>query len=637
MEKRTNQRSTRTKQTSTNTTHTKARTASRTHTNAHRTRPQKGHTHTKRPVGKKAPFRQRDNRRPHTNFGKKKNDKIPVLAKDTPRVIYLGGVEEVGRNMTAIEYNDDIYVIDAGFMFEEEDKPGIDYILPNTEYLEDRKDKIRGIFITHGHLDHIGGIPYIIDRLGNPPIYTRKLTAVMIEKRQQEFPHLKNLKIHIVDEASTIKVGELPVTFFATTHTIPDSMGVMVETPYGGILSTGDIKLDHDNGEVHKHEYENFSIFKKKKALLLTMDSTNVWKPGWSIPEHVVFKTFEKIIQEANHRLIIGTFASQLERLIEIIKIAERNGKKVVVEGRSMKNNIAVAQELGLLKAKEHTLITSNEMTDYPESKILILATGAQGDEYAALMRMSNKSHRQIKLNPKDTVVLSSSVIPGNEKSVQKLKDNISRLGVHIVTIDTSDVHASGHGYQEEAKWIQKQINPKFFVPQHGHHYMLRVHADIARKALKLDDSRIKIPDNGTIIEIRDGGTKLVKLKEKAPHTTRVVEGLHVRDIQDVVINDRKALATDGMFVIVATVNMRTGKLRKSPDIISRGFVYLRESQEMLQQSRLIVKRIVEGAFSRSRTIDVDTVKADLTKELSKFLLQQSHKNPIIIPVIIGV
>ncbi len=573
--------------------------------------------------------------RPHA---RKKDDIIPRLRDDVIRIIPLGGVEEIGRNMTAIEFNDDIIVVDCGFMFQEDDTPGVDYILPNTKYLEDRKEKIKGIVITHGHLDHIGGIPYIIDRIGNPPIYTRRLTGVMIKKRQEEFPHLPNLDIREVESTETIQLGALKLRFYAVTHTIPDSMGVIIKTPFGGVAITGDIKLNHDGtGIVNKEEEESFKVFKEEKILCLLMDSTNTGRPGWSIPEHKVFTAFEKIIKDAKHRLIIGTFASQLDRVMKIIDIAERNGKKIVLEGRSMKGNLAIAEEIGLLKAKKGTIISSQEMADFPESKIVILATGAQGDTYAALMRMGDKTHRQVKLTPKDTVVLSSSVIPGNENAVQSLKDKIARQGVHIMTYETSDVHASGHGNAEEAKWIHRQIKPKYFIPQHGFHYMLRVHSDLMKESCGLKSEDIVIPDNGSIIEISDAGKKFANTGVKAPRTTRIVEGLIVRDIQEAVIKDRQALAQDGIFVVVITVNLRTGKLRKSPDIISRGFIYLRESQELLGQSRLIIKKTVEDKFKNSRKVDIDAVKEDVVDVVAKFLLQETHKNPIVIPVIVGV
>ena len=572
--------------------------------------------------------------RPHKRV---KDDVIPALAPDTIRIVPLGGVEEIGRNMTAIEFNDDIIVVDCGFMFQEDNTPGVDYILPNTQYLEERREKIRGMVITHGHLDHIGGIPYIIDRIGNPPIYTRRLTGVMVKKRQEEFPHLPQIDIREVENNETINIGSLKMTFWGVTHTIPDSMGVIVKTPYGGIAVTGDIKLNHKDGVVDKEEVDSFSIFKNEKILCMLMDSTNTGRPGWSIPEQIVFDTFEKIIKEAKHRMIIGTFASQLERVMRIIEIAERCGKKVVVEGRSMKGNLEIAKELKLLKAKPSTLISADQMSDFPESKIIVLATGAQGDTFAALMRMADKTHKHIKLTKNDTIVLSSSVIPGNERAVQSLKDKIARQGPHIMTYETSDVHASGHGNSEEAKWIHQQVRPKYFIPQHGYHYMLRVHGDLMQKSCDLPAENIVIPDNGSIIEIRDKGDKIVHLKEKAPMTTRIVEGLIVRDVQEAVMKDRQVLSSDGIFVIIITMNLRTGKLRKSPDIISRGFIYLRESQDLLGQSRLIIKKTAEESMRRSRKADIDKVKEDVTDTISHFLLQHTHKNPIVITTVVGV
>lgn len=572
--------------------------------------------------------------RPHA---RKKDDVIPELAPDTIRIIPLGGVEEVGRNMTLVEFNDDIIVVDCGFMFQEENTPGVDYILPNTQYLEDRKEKVRGLVLTHGHLDHIGAIPYVIDRIGNPPVYSHHFTSVMVKKRQVEFPHLPPIDLRDVAPGEKVKIGALEVEFFTVTHTIPDSVGVIIRTPFGSVVFTGDIKLDHTDGSVHKHEIENFSVFRDEKVLCLLMDSTNTGRPGWSIPEHRVFDTFEEIIANAKHRMIIGTFASQVDRVIKIIEIAEKHGKKVVFEGRSMKNNLEIAIELGLLKTKKGTIITSEQMSDYPESKIIILATGAQGDAYAALMRMANKMHRFVTLNERDMVVLSSSVIPGNERAVQSLKDKIARQGPQIVTYETSDVHASGHGNAEEAKWIHQQVRPKFFIPQHGYHYMLRAHGNLMQEACGLSPADIVIPDNGTIVEIRNEGEELVRLEEKAPMTTRIVEGLHVRDIQEAVIKDRQALSQDGIFVIVATVNVRTGKLRKSPDIISRGFIYLRESQELLGQTRLLIKKTVEESMRNGRRTDIETTKNDLTDTVSRFLMQKTHKDPIVISVIVGV
>lgn len=568
--------------------------------------------------------------------GGNRDDVIPPLREGVVRVIPLGGVEEIGRNMSVIEYGNDIVVVDCGFKFREDDTPGIDFILPNTKYLEDRREKIRGVFITHGHLDHIGGIPYIIDRLGYPPIYSRRLTVAMVRKRQEEFPHLKPLDIREVEKEETIRAGALKVKFFAVTHTIPDSMGIIVETPHGDIVHTGDLKLEHVNGVPTEKEEKEFGVFKDRNVLMLMADSTNVERPGFSIPESTVHENMEAIIKETKGRLIIATFSSQLERVMKIIEIAERHGKKIVVEGRSMKTNIEIIKHLGILKTQTHTFISSEEMANVAPEKIVILATGAQGDEFAALMRMAMKSHKQVRVTPQDTIVLSSSIIPGNERAVQKLKDNLSRQGARIIHYQIADVHSSGHANRDETMWIHKKVGARFFMPLHGYHYMLRVHADIA-KAAGLPDKNIVIADNGSIVEIRDNGESIIHLKEKAPNNVRMVDGFAIGDIQEVVIRDRKMLSQDGMFVIIAIVNMGTGKLKKSPDIISRGFVYLRESQELLSQTRLIIKKSIEDSTKGMRPINFDDVKNDLTDTVARFLFERTNKRPIVIPVLLGV
>ncbi len=564
-------------------------------------------------------------------------DKIPP-AGDNIRIIPLGGVEEIGRNMTMIEYKDDIIVIDAGFQFQEEDTPGIDYILPNTKYLEDRKDKIRAVIITHGHLDHIGGIPYIMPRIGNPPLYTRNLTSIMINKRQEEFPHVEPLNIKIIEKGERVMLGKLPVRFFGVTHTIPDSMGIIIETPYGAIVTPGDYKLNHVDGVPVDAEEKEYEVFDNMKVLLMLADSTNIENPGFSTPESVVHKNLEEIIRSINGRLIIGTFASQLERMIKIIQVAESFGKKIVIEGRSMKSNVEIAQLAGMLTVKKGTIINGQDIESYPPDKVVILSTGAQGEEFAALMRMANKQHKYLKLTKRDTVLLSSSIIPGNEKSVQKLKDNIARQGAKIIHYRTSDVyiHSTGHGNRGELEWLHKKVKPKFFIPIHGHHYMLTLHAGLA-ESLGLKETAVVVPDNSSIIEIQEEGTKIVRLKEKAPDGLMMVDGFSVGDMQEVVIRDRQMLAQDGMFVIIASINTSTGKLKKSPDIISRGFVYLRESQDLLQQTRYIIKKTIEDTVHGMNPINFEYVKQVVTDNVAKYLFQQTAKRPIVIPVLLGV
>ena len=572
----------------------------------------------------------------HPRSGRAPAARISEPDANTVRIIPLGGVEEIGRNMTAVEIGPDIFILDCGFQFREEETPGIDYILPNTGYLEERRGKIRGLLVSHGHLDHIGGIPYIMDRIGNPVIYTRKLTGMMIQKRQEEFVQGSQLQIREVEMDEAIKLGNATVRFFNVTHTVPDSMGIIIETPWGDVVFTGDIKLDHENGEPTEEEHQEYAIFKKRNVLALLMDSTNVWQPGFSIPESIVYRTLEAIIKDAKGRLVVAMFASHLERLIRVVHFAEQYGKKIVIDGRSMRTNIEIARTIGLIKYKDDTVIPVENMGQYPSEKLIILATGAQGDEFASLARIGNKTHKYIRLTPEDTVVLSSSVIPGNERAVQKLKDNLSRQGAHIITYHASDVHASGHGNREEAAWIHRQIRPKFFVPVHGYHYMLRVHADLAIEQ-GVSPNNVAIPDNGSIVEIQGGGQRIVKLPVKAPSELRVVEGHTVSELSDVLMRDRKALGQEGFCVVVATIDRRSGRLHKSPDIISRGFVYLRDNKELMDQTRLIIRKSVEASLRNPRAADLDAARDDLAESVARFLLQRTLKRPIVIPVIVSV
>jgi ribonuclease J len=569
---------------------------------------------------------------------RRKTSTIPPPEAGVIRIIPLGGVEEIGKNMTAIEIGDDIIVIDAGMQFKTEDTPGIDYIIPNTTYLEERKDKIRAMIVTHGHLDHIGGIPLVMSRIGNPPLYSRNLTILMMKKRQEEFPQLPALNCQVVEKDSVIYAGNMRIRFFGVTHTVPDSMGVIVETPWGDIVNPGDYKLDQIDGKVTDQEEKEYAFFDKENVLCLLTDSTNIENEGFSLPEIKVHQGLEKLIKMGTGRIIIAAFSSHLTRLMKVVEVAEALGKKVVFDGRSMKTNIDICIEAGLFSPKKGTIIPIEEIDSYPPNKIIVLMTGAQGEEFASLGRVASKTHKKFSIKPGDTVILSSSIVPGNELSVQRLKDNLTRQGVRIISYRTSEetIHATGHGNQEDIKWLHRKVHPKFFIPIHGWHSMLVKHKEIAME-VGMSEENIVVPDNGTIIEITDGGTKIGIRKEKAPSGPMMVDGFSVGDEQEVVIRDRQMLALDGMFVLIATIDSTTGKLRKSPDIISRGFIYLKENQELLHQVRLIVKKTIEDGARGMNPVNFDMIKTTLGDNVSKFLFQNTAKRPLVIPVLLSV
>lgn len=570
-------------------------------------------------------------------FEKKPEIEIPPLADGDIRIIPIGGVEEIQKNMTLVEYRDQIVVIDAGTKFKDADTPGIQYTIPDTKYLSDRKDKIKALVITHGHLDHIGAIPFVMESLGNPPIYTCEFGALLIKKRQEEFSHLPALDVRIVakGEGSIRLSDDLKVRFFGLTHSIPDSTGVIIETPHGDIVSTGDVRVENIDGIPVPAEIDQYkNVFKDRNVLLMTMDSTGIPVPGWSLAESVVTSTVDEIIRDTHGRLFIGTFASQVERIIEFIKSAKKYGRYVVVEGRSMRTNIDIVRHLRLTDL-EH-VVPVEDMHKYPPNKIMILATGSQGEQYALLDRVANGIHKFIKLNEHDTIVFSSSVIPGNDRAVDSLKDRLYRFDPKIITYADTQVHSSGHGRRSELQWIHSQINYKFFMPIHGSHYRLKMHRDMIVDEMGFPKDNIVVPENGTIVELREQGTKMVRLEARAPHDIIIIDGNYMGPAHHVVLRDRKTLSEEGIFTIIVTLDQRTHALRKSPDINSRGFIYLRDNQELLHKVRGLAKKIVETQIAEDKHLDISNLKDVLGDKVQKFLFQKTGKKPIVTAVIIA-
>lgn len=550
------------------------------------------------------------------------------------RIIPLGGLDEIGRNMMLLEYGQDIIIIDMGLQFPEDDMPGIDYIIPNTAYLKDKKDKIRGVIITHGHYDHIGAIPHSIARLGNPPIYATPLTRGIILRRQEDFPEAPKLDIHEIKKTDRIELGRFKIEFFHVNHNIPDGVGLAIDTPIGRIVHTGDFKFDHSPIGDEPADIYRISEIANGGVLAMMSDSTNAEKSGHSISEKEIQDNLETIFKEAPGRIIIGTFASLISRIQEVINLTEKYKKKLAIDGYSMKINVEIAKKLGYLKVQKGTLIKIKQIDDYPAKKIVVLCTGAQGEDNAVLMRIANREHRYIQIRNGDAVAFSSSVVPGNERAVQHLKDILWRQGARVYHYQMMDIHAGGHAQKEDLKMMINLIRPKFFIPIHGSYYMRKLHGEIA-ESVGIPSKNIVLANNGNVILLNQSSIKLSR--ERVTSNYVMVDGLGVGDVGQVVLRDRQAMATDGMFVIIAVVDSKTGKVRGEPDIISRGFVYLRESKELLDQTREKVKQIIAESSSAEHTANWSYVKDNIRDKIGQFLYTKTQRRPMVLPVVIEI
>lgn len=550
------------------------------------------------------------------------------------KVVIVGGAEEVGRNMTMLEYGNDIMIIDIGLQFPEEDMPGIDYIIPNITYFKGKEKNIRGVIITHAHYDHIGGIPHIADKLGNPPMYGLPLTNAIIKKRQEDFK-TGVLNIHDVKIDDKLQLGVFGVEFFHLNHNIPDSMGVVIRTPVGNIIHTGDWKFDYQpSGQDKPADLAKIARLGAEGVLALLSDSTNAGQQGHQLSEFDIGKTLHGIIGEAQGRVIAGTFASLLMRIAQIIEIAEKLGKKVALDGYSLKSNVEIAKQLGYIKADPKTFIDIREVDDYPPNKIVICCTGAQGEKNAALMRIANNEHRSVRILKGDTVIFSSSVVPGNERSVQRLKDTLFRKGAEVFHYQMMDVHAGGHARNEDIKLMIRLLSPKYYVPIEGNHFLLCYNAKVA-KSIGFPSENTFIPDNGQIMEFTKDG-KAVLTDKKIPADYVFVDGFGVSDESSIVLRDRQVLAEDGMIVIIATVDTHTGELLHNPDIISRGFVFLKENKDLIEELRHKVKKLVVDSDPKSWA-DTNYIRNKLRDFIGQFLYTKTKKRPMVLPVVIEV
>jgi len=552
------------------------------------------------------------------------------------KIIPLGGLGEVGRNMTLLEYNGAILIMDVGFRMPEEDMPGIDYIIPNSEYLKNKQKNIEGVIFTHGHYDHIGAVPYLIKDIWTPglPIFASPLTKGIILKRQEEFPEQPKLKIEEVKDGSKIKLGPFGIEFFSQNHNIPDNLGFFIETPIGNIINTSDFKFDENPINDKPTDFRKLEEFSKRGVLLLMSDSTGAEQEGHSLSEQDISQNLEEIFQKSKGRIISATFASLINRIQQIITLSEKYDRKVVIEGYSMKSNIEITRELGYLKVGKGTIISSKEMDSYPDSRITIICTGAQGEGSAVLMRITQKEHPRVQLRKTDDIILSSSVIPGNERTVQILKDDILRQGAKVFHYKMMDIHAGGHAQIEELKLMIGIMKPFFFMPIHGQYSMLIANSQLAEE-MGVAKENIIVAENGQIIELSKDKFSIDKKGVNSGYI--MVDGLGIGDVGEVVLRDRHVLAKDGMFVIVAIIDRMTGRVKGSPDIISRGFVYLKESKDLLKETRKKVITIVNHSVGSGGVVNWVYVKDEIRDKIGQFLFSKTKRRPMILPVVIEV
>ncbi|MCF7795265.1 ribonuclease J [Patescibacteria group bacterium] len=587
---------------------------------------------------KRGPKRQNLFNKPQNKVDKTKIKSTQTFAKGKLRVMALGGLEEVGRNMALIEYEKEIIIIDMGLMFPDEDMPGIDYIIPNTEYLEDKKDWIKGVVITHGHYDHIGAIPHIMPKIGNPAMFMGKMTAGLVRRRQKEYKNSSNLKIQEIDEHNKISLGRnFKVEFLRVNHSIPDCFAIIVHTPVGTIVHTGDFKIDFSPVNDKPADLNRIAQIGDQGVTLLMSDSTDAISPGYQMSESTIGEEMGKLFEEIEGRIIIGTFASQLARVQKLFDLAAKYNKRIYLQGRSMVSNVEVAHEIGYLKFNPRLLLTDEEFKRVPDNQLVILGTGAQGETNAFLSKVVNGDHRHVSLKAGDTVIFSSSAIPGNERSIQHLMDAIVRQGAKTINYKMLDIHAGGHAKQEDLKLMIRLMKPEYFMPIEAHHFMLQAHAELASK-VGVDRNKIFVADNGQVVELKKEGENVIGAltKEKIPTEYVMVDGLGVGDVSNIVLRDRRMMAADGMIVVIATIDSKTGDIIGNPDLISRGFIYMKENRDLIESTRMKVKKMVKDKPSTTPTDD-DFLKNKIRNDIGQFLFNKTKRRPMVLPVVIKV
>ena len=547
------------------------------------------------------------------------------------KIIPLGGLNEIGKNLTVIEFKDDIIVVDCGLKFPDEDMFGIDIVIPDVSYLVKNAEKVRGIFLTHGHEDHIGALPYVLKNL-NVPVYGTKLTLGIVETKLKEHGLLSTTELIRVKPRDIIKLKSSSVEFVKTNHSIADSVAIAVHTPLGVVLHTGDFKVDYTPTDGEVMDFARFAELGRKGVLAMMADSTNVERPGYTMSERAVGENLKKIFVGAKGRIIIATFASNIHRIQQIVEAAEMTGRKIAVSGRSMENIVQVAIELGYLTIDKDSFVSIDSINKYPNEQVTIITTGSQGEPMSALARMASSEHKKVNIIEGDTVILSATPIPGNEKLVSKVINQLFKKGAEVVYGKLADVHVSGHACQEELKLMQALVKPKFFIPVHGEYRHLKQHAELAVD-VGLSEKNFMIAENGDVIEItRDS----IKKNGSVTSGQIFVDGLGVGDVGNIVLRDRKHLSQDGILTVVVTISKETASVVAGPDIISRGFVYVRESEDLMDEAKEIVKDVLRDCEKKG-ICDWATMKSNIRDGLRSFLYEKTKRKPMILPIIMEI
>ena len=547
------------------------------------------------------------------------------------KIIPLGGLNEIGKNMTAIEYKNDIVIIDCGLKFPDEDMFGIDVVIPDITYLLKHKDKVSGIFLTHGHEDHIGALPYVLKQL-NVPVYGTKLTLGIVQSKLKEHNLLSTTELITVKPRDVVRLNSVSVEFIKTNHSIADSVAIAIHTPLGAVLHTGDFKVDYTPIDGEPMDFARFAELGKKGVLLMMADSTNVERPGYTMSEKIVGESLCRIFGKSKGRIIVATFASNIHRIQQIIDAAAMYGRKVAVSGRSMENIVQVAIELGYIKIEKENLVSIDQINKYNNDEIVIITTGSQGEPMSALARMATSEHRKVNIVSGDTIIISATPIPGNEKLVSRVVDQLFKKGAEVVYGSSEAVHVSGHACQEELKLMQTLVRPKYFIPVHGEYRHLKQHGELAN-SIGVPKSNILIPEIGDVIEVTRNSIK----KSGSVISGQIfVDGLGVGDVGNIVIRDRKHLSQDGILTVVVTLSKENKAIIAGPDIISRGFVYVRESEKLMDEARDIVRNVFAKCEEQKIT-DWSTLKSTVRDELRSFLYEKTKRKPMILPIIMEI